>query len=214
MKIGTKSVLFGAHAFYLHPWFVAWAWWKLYGFPWDPRLWVAFFVHDLGYWGKPNMDGDEGEEHPYLGARIMYKLFDRTRGWLPDARWFSFCLFHSRFLAKRHNTPPSRLCIADKLAIALTPWWLYLPMVIATGEIREYVRLASDRRPDERSGLIETEVMLAATEAPLLRWGLYRMWYRDLEKYMREWVEEHRDGREDTWTPDTREARGDSGVWQ
>ena len=74
MKIGTKSVLFGAHAFYLHPWFVAWAWWKLYGFPWKPWLWVMFFVHDLGYWGKPNMDGPEGEEHPWLGARFLYRL--------------------------------------------------------------------------------------------------------------------------------------------
>src|SRR3954469_7337593 len=77
MKIGTKSVLFGAHCFFLHPWFVAAAWWRLYGFPWDPRLWVAFFVHDLGYMGKPNMDGHEGERHPVLGARIMAALFDR-----------------------------------------------------------------------------------------------------------------------------------------
>lgn len=35
MKIGTKSVLYGAHCFIIHPWFVALAWWKLYGFPWD-----------------------------------------------------------------------------------------------------------------------------------------------------------------------------------
>ena len=52
MNIGTKSVLFGAHQFLIHPWFVAWGWWTLYGFPWDPRLWVAFVVHDLGYIGK------------------------------------------------------------------------------------------------------------------------------------------------------------------
>ena len=76
MKIGTKSVLFGAHCFFLHPWFVAAAWWKLYGFPWDPRLWVAFFVHDIGYLGKPNMDGPEGERHVEVGARIMSFLFD------------------------------------------------------------------------------------------------------------------------------------------
>ena len=37
MKIGTRSVLFGAHQFATHPWFVAAAWWRLYGFPWDPR---------------------------------------------------------------------------------------------------------------------------------------------------------------------------------
>ena len=63
MRIGTKSILFGAHCFFLHPWFVALGWWKLYGFPFDPRLWVAFAVHDFGYIGKPNMDGKEGETH-------------------------------------------------------------------------------------------------------------------------------------------------------
>ena len=78
MTIGTKSVLFGAHQFLLHPWFVAWGWWTLYGFPFDPRLWVAFFVHDLGYIGKPNMDGPEGELHPRFGARLMALLFDWT----------------------------------------------------------------------------------------------------------------------------------------
>jgi hypothetical protein len=56
VKVGTKSILFGAHQFVLHPLILFVAWWQLYGFPADPRLWVAFVVHDLGYWGKPNMD--------------------------------------------------------------------------------------------------------------------------------------------------------------
>src|SRR5215472_14200778 len=116
MKVGTKSVLFGAHQFAIHPWFVAGAWWKLYGFPWDPRLWVAFFVHDIGYIGKPNMDGPEGELHPYIGAKIMGALFGKT--------WHDFCLYHSRFLAKRHGVQFSRLCVADKLSICITPAWL------------------------------------------------------------------------------------------
>lgn len=77
MKIGIKSVLFGAHCFFLHPFFVFAGWWKVYGFPYDPRLWVAFIVHDIGYLGKPNMDGDEGELHPYLGAKIMVFLFGK-----------------------------------------------------------------------------------------------------------------------------------------
>lgn len=235
MRVGTKSVLFGAHCFFIHPWFVALAWWKLYGFPWDPRLWVAFFIHDLGYWGKPEMDGKEGERHPEWGAMMMFRLFDRTPQPRPGeaftmapgasflywkgqgvvlGQWGNFALYHSRFYAKKFGARPSHLCIADKLAIALTPWWLYLPMVIATGEIREYVKLASDRRPDARSGLIATEDALALTDDFWGRWHLYRAWYKDLEKYMREWVGEHRDGREDTWTPDTRKARGDSGVWE
>lgn len=61
MKVGTKSVLFGAHCFFIHPWFVALAWWRLYGFRGvedryvgrvsllNPRLWLCFFTHDLGY---------------------------------------------------------------------------------------------------------------------------------------------------------------------
>jgi hypothetical protein len=32
MKIGTRSVLLGAHCFFLHPFFIAYAWWKLYVF--------------------------------------------------------------------------------------------------------------------------------------------------------------------------------------
>ena len=59
MKVGTKSVIFGVHSILIHPFFVAWAWWKLFGFPWDPRLWVAFFVHDLGYLAKPNVESLE-----------------------------------------------------------------------------------------------------------------------------------------------------------
>lgn len=149
MKMGTKSILLGAHAFWLHPWFVARAWWKLFGFPWDPRLWVAFFIHDLGYWGMEHMDDAMGELHPLWGATIMHKLFDGeivTHGpnmetiWVRDERWFNFTLYHSRFLSKQRDVEPSLLCFADKLAIALTPWWLYLPMVRLTGEIKEYQR--------------------------------------------------------------------------
>ncbi len=91
MRIGTKSVLFGAHAFWIHPWVIAYAWWKLYGWRtvecrntrthpalWKPWLWVVFFVHDLGYLGKPNMDGLEGEAHPWRGANVLYWL---QTGW-------------------------------------------------------------------------------------------------------------------------------------
>lgn len=32
MKMGTKSVLFGAHQFLIHPIILAIAWWQLHGF--------------------------------------------------------------------------------------------------------------------------------------------------------------------------------------
>lgn len=133
MNVGTKSLLFGAHQFILHPVFLALAWWKLYGAPLDLRLWFAFVVHDWGYWGKPNMDGDEGQRHPELGGRIMAALFGQ--------QWGDFTRLHSRYYAKLEHREPSSLCAADKLVLLVTPRWIYLPMVRATGEVEEYLAL-------------------------------------------------------------------------
>jgi hypothetical protein len=188
MTIGTKSVLFGAHQFLIHPWFVAAAWWRLYGFPADPRLWVAFFVHDLGYLGKPNMDGPEGETHPELGADIMWRLFDRWSigaDGRPSRAWHDFVLFHSRYYAKQQGRPFSMLCVADKLAIALTPAWLYLPMVRLTGEAREY--MTRESRQSSRHWTPERRDV--------------RRWYVNCQAWCRAWALEHRDCREDSWTP-------------
>ena len=191
MKIGTKSVLYGAHCFLIHPFFVFAAWWKLYGFPYDPRLWVAFFVHDLGYIGKPNMDGDEGEMHPYLGARIMRFLFGKE--------WFDFTLYHSRFLAKKNNAKISKLCIADKLSISLTPEWLYIPMVRLTGEYREYMKFAEKGGKHEVAHADISDI---------------HKWYKSVQDYMRKYVEEHKDGKVDTWTPQHRTAIDENGLWK
>jgi hypothetical protein len=206
VKIGTKSVLFGAHQFLIHPWFVAWAWWKLYGFPIDPRLWVSFFVHDLGYWGKPNMDGPEGERHVEFGAWVMHLLFDKwwrgPFGGESAWRWHNFTMYNSRFYAKRDGQPHSRLCVADKLAIALTPAWLYLPLARMTGEIHEYMGLAKDAGA-------------ASKYASMNIWSpQQRQWYLNVQEYLRRWVNEHKDGREDSWTPNQRQARDAHGVWQ
>jgi len=196
MRVGTKSILFGAHCFLLHPWFVAAAWWRLYGFPWDPHLWLAFGLHDLGYWGKPNMDGPEGERHVEWGAGIMGRWF--------GPEWRDFCLYHSRFYAKRDGKPFSRLCVADKLSIALTPAGLYLPMVRWTGEIREYMALAKMR-------IAMGEPRYASMQ---LTTSTEHRWYADVQEYLRRWVVEHRDGREDIWTPKQKQAKTKSGVWE
>lgn len=189
MKIGTKSVLFGAHCFLLHPFFVAAAWNKLYGFPFDVRLWVAFFVHDLGYINSPNMDGDEGERHPYFGAKIMGFLFGK--------KWHDFTLYHSRFLAKKNNAQYSKLCVADKLAIATTPAWLYLPMVKLTGEVKEYMKDA------ERNSNGELKVQ-----------GSEKLWKKGVDEYIRKWVDEHKEIKEDTWTTSDRTKLNENGVWK
>jgi hypothetical protein len=204
MKIGTRSVLFGAHQFLIHPLFVAAAWWKLYGFPRDPRLWVAFVVHDLGYFGKPNMDGPEGEYHPFLGARIMSRLFDHGKGYVvidcvadrfyQIGPWGDLVMCHSRFLSRKMQRPFSRLCVADKLATCLEPWWLYLPRVVLTREIREYMKLRGNGA--KYAGEPNTSEENAA-----LAKGTRRDWHRAMTSYCRRWVEEHKDGRADTWTP-------------
>lgn len=112
MNMGTRSVLYGAHCAVIHPWFLAVAWWKLYGFPWDGRLWAAFWLHDIGYFSKRDMDGSDGETHVELGARIMSLLFGES--------WGTFTAAHSRYWAKRNGRQFSRLCVADKLGFVMT----------------------------------------------------------------------------------------------
>lgn len=177
MKIGTRSVLFGVHQFAIHPWFVAWAWWKLYGFPWDPRLWFAFVLHDMGYVGKPNLDDPEGERHVEFAARVMERLFGTS--------WSELCLFHSRFYAKKYGKQYSRLCVADKLAIGLTPVWVYMPLAWLSGELKEYMQGKGARTP-------------AGNRSPL-------KWYRDVQRYCTAWAYEHRDLKDDTWTGTVRD---------
>lgn len=135
MKVGTKSLLFGAHNIIIHPILVFVAWWRLYGFPFDPRLWIAFIVHDWGYFGKPNMDGSEGETHVELGARIM-RIFGR--------HWEEFARHHSRYYSRRDGVQPSQLCYADKLALCCEWPRFYLFRTRVTGELREYMALSED----------------------------------------------------------------------
>ena len=193
MRIGTKSVLFGAHCFFIHPWFVAWGWWKLYGFPMSLPIWVSFFVHDLGYLGKPNMDGPEGETHVLLGARIIGALFDNPYHRTAESelgpstgKWHRFAVFHSRFWAKQFDEPVSRLCFADKMAIAITPWWLYLPLVTLSGELQEYIALST---PNSKYAWMSIDHHNK------------REWYENMQRYLLAWIQKHKDGRPDTWTP-------------
>lgn len=211
MKIGTRSVLYGAHCVLFHWIFVALGWWKLYGFDrvciglivihteegvhyrrriyaslFHYRLWMAFLIHDLGYWGKPNMDGPEGETHPEWACRKMNQWYGEP--------WGHFVLTHSRFYAKKLKLPVSPLCYADKLAITLMPAWAYLPMVRASGELTEYMAKAAAHSNGE----------ITAPDA--------RTWYRNMQAYVVRWVEEHKDGKADTWTTDR--SADSSGVWQ
>lgn len=170
MKVGTKSILFGSHQFVLHPLLIAIAWWKLYGAPCDPRLWVAFVVHDLGYWGKPNMDGPEGSTHVLLGGRIMKRFFGEY--W----EWFTVC--HSRYWAYSKMRPFSRLAIADKHAIVITPAWLFMPLARASGELYEYMCLG------QQGGKYDyLNVTTSTTRGE---------WNERVKTFLRKWIEKNK----------------------
>jgi len=175
MRVGTRSVLFGAHSFPVHFLVVFAAWTRLFGFPWDPRLWIAFAIHDLGYVHRSTVEGAGSEQHVELGGRIMTKLF--------GDEWGSLCFRHSRHWCQVHGQPYSRLCVADKLAFVLTPAWLYLPMARASGELFEYMAAANGRQAGGK--FTEEEMRLLGSQEP----GL---WLRGLKSYTARWVEQHR----------------------
>jgi hypothetical protein len=203
MKRGTKSLLFGVHQFIIHPIIVAIAWYKLYGFPFDPRIWVAFIVHDWGYWGCSQMDGEEGDNHPYLGANLMHYLFDGHRGdsavdtWNPlkwirfiiacdyEPRWYNFCLCHSRFLAKQKDLQPSKLCMADKLAVYYYPNWLYIFLAKLSGELWEYLDSAKQSGKHGHMNLNDTNP---------------EIWLNEVKQFLYEYAFEHKDGKIDKVT--------------
>lgn len=157
MKLGTKSLLFGVHQFFLHPLIVGISYYRLYGFPVDPRLWAAFVVHDWGYWGCEDMDGPGGREHPQLGYKIMKFFFGHD--------WGQWTRCHSREYCKNHGLVPSTLCVADKMAITVMPWWLYCAFACLTGEMKEYYANGAGK--------------FKATD--------YKSWHDGICKYMHEW---------------------------
>lgn len=136
MKKGTKSLLFGVHQIAWHPFTVLVAWvWLYRSLPSIKEL-VCITIHDWGYWGKANMDDEDGEKHPEWAAKKALKWF----GW----PYHNLCLYHSRHYARNAGRKPSKLCWADKLSIIFEPWWLYLPRAWASGELQEYRIIAAN----------------------------------------------------------------------
>ena len=62
--------------------------------------------------------------------------------------------------------PISRLCLADKLAFALAPAWLYLPMAQWTGELDEYMMRSRERQAGD-SAFTAEEARLIRSAKPL-----------------------------------------------
>ena len=149
MKIGTKSLLFGCHQFVLHPVYTYVAWRKLYNeFPSLGET-VAIIIHDWGYWGKSNLDGEEGERHPEWAHNFFHKISSiytkiPTKYYSNDRFWYferlaNLCLYHSRFYAKKFEQEPSKLCWADKYGTTLYGKHLWSFLATISGELKEYM---------------------------------------------------------------------------
>ena len=148
----------------------------------------------------PGFPKREYVEDSYHGGLIFRRVV--------YGRWGEFSLLHSRYYAKTLEKQPSRLCMADKLAIALTPAWLYLPMVRATGEVHEYMAHAKHRIVGNTN--ITDEERRRVTSASQAEW------YAGVQSYCRRWAVAHRDGAADTWTSDARNRAtvDEAGVWK
>ena len=77
-------------------------------------------------------------------------------------------------------------------------------MTNLTGEIHEYMKMSAKKEGNSPGKYAS---MHLAHESQLL-------WYKSMTTYVRKWVEEHKDGREDTWTPKQKQARDEHGVWE
>jgi hypothetical protein len=142
MRVGTKSLLIGVHQLLWHPITVYLAWCRLYGRP-TVRETICILVHDWGYWGSRDMDGQSGIDHPKLGSEIAGRLFgDYYR---------ELVVLHSRRLARKLGATPSKLCWADKTSILFDPEWFYLLRARASGELTEYRENAALRVAIEES---------------------------------------------------------------
>lgn len=155
MNVGTKSLLFGVHQFLWHPWTVGRAYRHIYK-RWPTfEEWLCILVHDWGYWGSENMDGEQGKKHPERGALIActlvyywYRLkFVLSRKikykhlialmYAGDA--FERTLYHSSHYVRMHGAKPSSLYLPDKVSILFEPRWWYLLRAKLSGEIYEYI---------------------------------------------------------------------------
>jgi hypothetical protein len=147
--------------------------------------WWATDKRSLLDWVKANPE--------YAGA--LYVIVP-GRTVLRYGTWAEFTLYHSRYYAKKKGARPSRLCIADKLAIALTPAWLYIPLTRLTGELREYMRNSAATIEDAAHSTHYTDYERACYGSN----NPWR-WYDGLQHEMARWVaKQMAEGGDDDWT--------------
>ena len=131
MRVGTKTILFGLHSFWLHPMVVWYSYFKIYG-SLSFKMAAAIFFHDLGYWRCKSLKHGDGYSHPSKSAELFSKFFKN------DYHQYYQIYHHSRRYPSG-NTEVSCLGIADKLSFFYYPKWLVLFLGTLSGELKEYL---------------------------------------------------------------------------
>lgn len=148
MTVGTKSLLFGVHAIWFHPFVVARAWKLVHKRRPTINEWICIITHDWGYFGCENCDGEQGKRHPERGAAIAQKLVYYWRricgdSWVVayyvsiEAKYLT--LYHSSSYAREHGAKPSALFLPDKCSILFEPSAWYLFRAKLSKEVYEYI---------------------------------------------------------------------------
>lgn len=127
MKQGTKSFLFGAHQFIVHPLFIIIAWCKYYHH--FPKFWqlVCIFIHDIGLIGNDYLIGDNKRGHWKRGAILAQTLFYMLYSYNHldeslDLKAFYLVAGHT----DESGYSRSKLFIPDKICYLYIPmWWLH-----------------------------------------------------------------------------------------
>jgi hypothetical protein len=178
MNIGTKSLLFGAHQFALHPIFTWLGWRRLYGRYFPLYLWIAFVIHDWGYWGMKNMDGKE-DNHTFMSCQYLQRGYN----WVGQKTYFKLhdlILLHSRFYAMKIGEAPSQLCWADKMGTALMPSRLWAILAHLSGE--GYVYMANSKYEIYKKGQPQTVAELVKFHQSYKMWAFGPM-MKEVEKW-------------------------------
>ena len=89
--------------------------------------------------------------------------------------------------------------------MCLEPDWFYLLRVNWSGEIKEYMHMADVRNLAGEHKTTD-EILKLSTKSQ-------KDWRTAVKSYVERWVEEHKDGRDDTWTPAVKKAINQEGVW-
>ena len=163
MRMGTKSLLIGAH-WPLHNGMVVLAWRWLYGtWPTLKEL-GAIALHDIGYLGVHEMDGADGLRHPAPGAYFADRLLGREYGDLIRG--------HSKGYADLMGIPLSKLYGPDKMSHVFESCRFYAWRTRLTGELAQYRAVDHGRAPRMDRADLSDEDWFLIVRARMARGGL------------------------------------------